>query len=65
MKVQVLAHAFDGMPGHVTISKSGEGYNLRVATSRAVEDVLSDERLKHKRIGEFKMSVVVVKDGES
>lgn len=60
--VTVLAYDFDCLPGHVRISKRDEGFNLRVAVSRAVQAVLSDEQLKHKQIGDFKMSVVVVKD---
>lgn len=60
--VFVVGHAFDCLPGHVTIGKTNSGFNMRVAVARAVADVLSDERLKHKQIGEFKMTVVVIAD---
>jgi hypothetical protein len=61
--VQVLGHAFDCLPGHVTIAGKGSGTNVRAATKAAVDNMLSDERLNHKRIGNFKMTVVVQPNG--
>ena len=60
--VSIVAHAFDCLPGHVTITARGSGGNLRVAVSRAVQDVMSDDRLKWKKVSDFKMSVVVISD---
>jgi hypothetical protein len=60
--VQVLAYRIDAVPGHITVSRRGEGCNLRVALCRAVGDILLDDKLKHKQIGELKLSVVVVKN---
>jgi hypothetical protein len=59
--VSVLAHEFDCLPGHVTTRATGEGGTLRVATMRAVSNLLDDPRLRGKRIGEFKLNVVVLK----
>ena len=60
--VQVLGHQFDALPAHVTVAGKGTGYNLRVATIRAVQNMMDDPRLRHKQIGEFKISVVVISD---
>jgi len=60
--VSVVAHAFDCLPGHVTITARGSGGNLRVAVSRAVNVLLSDTRLRQKRVSDFKMSIVVISD---
>lgn len=58
--VHVLAHGFDCLPGHVTIGAYGSGSNLRAAVIHGVREALKDKRLSRKRIGEFKMSVVVI-----
>lgn len=58
--VQVLGHEFDSLPAHVTIAGRGCGHNLRVATIRAVSQMLDDRRLRHKQTGTFKLSVVVI-----
>lgn len=60
--VQILGHAFDCLPGHVTIPARGEGGTVRIATMRAVSSLFDDQRLRHKQIGDFKLSVVVVRD---
>lgn len=57
--VQVVGHAFDCVPGHVTITSRGTGTNLKIAIGRAVKSMLKDPRLLRKRVHEFKMAVVV------
>ena len=66
-RVSVLAHQFDAVPAHVTIRATGDGTNLCVAVKRAVDTILHDRCLRHKQIGEFKMTVVVIaeKKGEN
>jgi hypothetical protein len=61
--VQVIAHSFNSLPGHVTISGRGKGSNLRVALQRAVGNLFLDHRLTGKRTTELKLSVVVEKAG--
>jgi len=58
--VQVLGHEFDGCAAHVTVAGKGVGHTLRVATQRAIENMFRDPRLRHKQIGTFKLSVVVI-----
>ena len=58
--VSVVAHAFDCLPAHVTITAKESGFNLRVATARAVSAVLSDKKLRKKHVNDFKISVVVI-----
>jgi hypothetical protein len=60
--VQVVGHQFDAVAAHVTVAARGSGGNLRIAVTRAIGALLSDPRLKHRQIGEFKMSVVVISD---
>jgi hypothetical protein len=60
--VAVIGHAFDCLPGHVTISARGKGATVRVATMRGVSNMLDDQRLRRKQIGDFKISVVVIAD---
>jgi hypothetical protein len=62
--VNVVAHAFDSLPGHVTISVRGRGFNLRAALCDAIREMFKDERLRRKRIDDFKLSVVVLTDRE-
>jgi len=62
--VHVLAHQFDALPGHVSVSASGSGSSLRMAVKDAVDKILSDVKLRHKHIGEFKLSVVVIANGK-
>ena len=62
--VQVLGHAFDCLPGHVTIAGRGEGHNVRVATTRAIDNMFDDQRLYRKQVGEFRLSVVVISEKE-
>lgn len=47
--VQIIGHAFDCLPGHVTISARGTGGTVRVATQRAIGKMLWDKRLYRKR----------------
>ncbi len=58
--VQVIGHAFDCLPGHVTIQGQGSGGNVRIATMRAVSVMFCDSKLRHKQISDFKISVVVI-----
>jgi hypothetical protein len=60
--VNVVAHSFDCLPGHVTVAAKAKGGNVRVATARAVGLVFLDERLRRKQISDFKLSVVVISD---
>lgn len=60
--VHLIAHAFDCLPGHVTITSRGEGGNLRIAVQRALAAVLSSEKIRGKRVGDFKISVIVIAD---
>lgn len=59
-RVSILGYQFDALPSHTTIRAEGEGCNLRVALTRAVGVLMSDHRLRHKHIGELKISVVVM-----
>lgn len=60
--VQVVGHAFDCLPGHVTISGRGSGSSVRVAVKKAIERMFEDDRLYRKQIGDFKMTAVVIAD---
>lgn len=60
--VHVTGHSFDCMPAHVTVAGKGSGANVRVATQRAVGEMLCDQRLYKKHINDFKISVVVISD---
>ena len=55
--VHVEGHAFDCLPGHVTVTGRGVGSNVRIALIRAVGSMFSDDRLRRKRVRDFKMSV--------
>lgn len=58
--VSVVGYNFDCLPGHVRISGRGAGGTVRIAAMRALSNMMDDQRLSHKRIGDFKISVVVV-----
>lgn len=58
--VQILAHEFDSLPAHVTVSGRGSGANLRVACQRAIADIFKQASLRHKQTGMFKCSFVVI-----
>lgn len=60
--VSVVAHSFDCLPGHVTLTGRGQGSSLQVAVRDAIKDLFSNRQLHKKRIGEFKCSVVVISD---
>jgi hypothetical protein len=60
--VSVVAHAFDCLPGHVTVNGRGTGSTLRSATCDAIRDLLKDQRLRRKHINDFKLQVVVIAD---
>lgn len=60
--VQVIGHAFDCLPGHITIAGRGSGSSLRVAVREAISKMLADPRLRRKHVNDFKMSVVVIAD---
>jgi hypothetical protein len=53
--VSVVAHAFDCLPGHVTLNGRGSGRNLRTAVCRAVASTLRDRRLRWKHVNDFKL----------
>jgi len=57
--VTVIGHTFGCLPGHVTIPARGSGGTTRVATIRAVSNLMDAEKLRGKRIREFKITVVV------
>lgn len=65
--VEIVGHEFDCLPGHVMIDGRGVGSSLRTAVCDAIRNMFSDRRLHHKRISEFKLSVIVLSDrkGES
>lgn len=58
--VHVIGYNFDCLAGHVQIIGRGEASNLRAAVRRAVDAILRDPKLRHKQIGEFKLSVVTI-----
>lgn len=58
-RVHVRAHEFDCLPGHIEIEATGTGSSLRVALSRAVQDIAADEKLRGRRPHVFKMTVFV------
>jgi hypothetical protein len=60
--VQVCAYNFNCLPGHSLISRCGSGYNVRAAVTAAVREIFRDPKLSHKRIVDFKMSIVVISD---
>ena len=60
--VSLIGHAFDCLPGHVTISARGTGSHVRTAVCDAVRTMFLDKRLHRKRVGDFKLSVVVISD---
>jgi hypothetical protein len=60
--VSVVAHAFDCLPGHVTINGRGSGRTLHTAVCRAVASSLRDRRLRWKHVNDFKLQVVVIAD---
>jgi hypothetical protein len=60
--VTVLGYQFDCLPAHVTIPARGDGGSVRIATMRAVSNMLDDQRLRRKQISDFKISVVVLPD---
>lgn len=62
--VQVIAHAFDCLPGHVMIEGRGSGSTVRTAVIDGLRVVFADKRLHRKRIESFNLSVVVLTDGK-
>ena len=58
--VHIVGHEFDALPGHIQITGRGTGSNLRAASCNALRDMFKDSRLRHKRVGSFKLSAVVV-----
>lgn len=61
--VRVMGHDFDALQPHDILTANGTGRTLRVATHRAITTLLADKRLKWKRMGSFKLSIVVIKEG--
>jgi hypothetical protein len=61
--VQIVGHAFDSLPGHITIPARGTGSNAH-GMCHAVRVLFSDKRLHRKRIHNFKLSVVIVIEEE-
>lgn len=62
--VSAIGHAFDCLPGHVTVTARGTGSNVRVAICDAIRVMFTDKRLYRKRIGDFKLSIVVIADSK-
>jgi hypothetical protein len=62
--VEVVGFQFNNLPGHVTLTGRGEGSTLRIAVMRRVADMLHSDRIKHKRVGSFKMTVAVTENGK-
>ena len=60
-EVNLVAYAFDCLPGHVTISGRAQASSLRVAAVRALEKIFRAPELKRKRVSDFKISLVVTK----
>ena len=57
--VTVTGHAFDTLPGHITLTTRGQGSSTRVAAMRAIDNLLSSRELKGKRVRSFKIGVVI------
>jgi hypothetical protein len=64
--VTVLGYQFDCLPAHITIPARGHGSSssVRIATQRAISKMLTDQRLRRKQIGDFKISVVVLENSK-
>jgi hypothetical protein len=60
-EITLLAHGFDCLPGHVTLTGRGRGSSLRVAAMRAMENLFKSPELKRKRLTDCKLSLVVTK----
>lgn len=58
--VCVLAHEFDCLAGHVTVSAITRGSSMAIAVRRGVSAVLLDHRMRCKHVGAFKLSVVLL-----
>jgi hypothetical protein len=63
-QVMVIAHSFDCLAGHVSITGRGEGTSVRIALGRAVDAVFDDLRLKHKRISSCRLTVTVAQGND-
>ena len=57
--VQIHAHEFDCLPGHVSVGAMGKGSTLKAAVCNAIREMFTAPSLKRKRVGSFKISVVV------
>jgi hypothetical protein len=58
----IIAHSFDCLPAHIQVSARGVGSRPRVAIQNAVGLLFTSHDLKRKRIGSFKVSVVLTKE---
>ncbi len=63
--VQIVAHSFDCLPSDVSITRRGTGTTIQVATVAAIRDMFRSDKLRHKRINDFKISLVVLADMEA
>lgn len=61
--VTAVGYEFDCIPGFAQITGRGQGSTLRVAAARAVENVLTSQQLKGKRLGRCKIAIVVEQKG--
>jgi hypothetical protein len=62
IRVHIVGHEFDCLAGHAEVHAHGSGSNLRVALSRAVQDLATDPQVKGRRPRTFKMSVIVLRE---
>ena len=64
-QVTIVGHTFDCLAGHVFLTETGNGGSLRVACCAAVRKIMGRRELRGKRVGSFKLSVVVNKNQEN
>ena len=58
-RVRVEGYNFDSLPGHVTISGSGVGSNLKIAAKKAIESMLKAVQLRGRHTHSFQCRVSV------
>lgn len=58
--VTLVAYDFNCLPGHVRIEGRGTGSSLRIAAVRAMDAIFSDERVKRRQVGDFRINGVAI-----
>jgi hypothetical protein len=61
--VCLIAHAFDCLPGHDSVSGYGRASTTRVAAMRAMENIFASPLLKGRRVRSFRATITIA-EGE-